>query len=116
MSNEIKNCETHIEVLLDKDKQTKIGINPDDVDHIRPLHQKVLRILVAYNELQDEIKKLKKFKDYSYYVGTEITCGNMPLKYLSWLDSMKEKTCICKSYHQRTGQHIKDCPMSSKPE
>ena len=40
-------------------------------------------------EFEAENKKLKKFEDYSYYVGTEITCGRMPHKYSWWLDSLK---------------------------
>jgi len=43
--------------------------------------------------LRAENEKLKKFEDYSYYVGTEITCGRMPHKYSWWLDSLKSKPC-----------------------
>jgi len=37
-------------------------------------------------DLADEVKKRKNFESYSYYVGSEITCGRIPLKYSSWLD------------------------------
>lgn len=50
-----KDCEIHIEMLLDKDEQTRIGINSDDVPHVRPLQQKLLRILEAYNERCDRL-------------------------------------------------------------
>jgi len=33
-----------------------------------------------------ENEKSKRFEDYSYYVGGEITCGRVPMKYSKWLD------------------------------
>lgn len=45
-------------------------------------------------ELQTKINTLKKFEDYSYYVGTEITVNSMPKKYSIWLRNInpsKEK-------------------------
>lgn len=34
--------------------------------------------------------KLELYRDYSYYVGTEITCKRMPMKYSAWIDGRKE--------------------------
>jgi len=59
MNPEIVACETHIEMLLDTEEQTRIGINPNDLNHVRPLNQKVLRILTAYNEIWPENKRLR---------------------------------------------------------
>ena len=38
------------------------------------------------------VKRLEgmlQFEDYSYYVGTEITCNRMPKKYSKWLEDRK---------------------------
>ena len=57
---EIENCECHIEMGLNKKQQTKIGINPSDVSHIRTTSHKVLRIVAAYTELLHECSKTSK--------------------------------------------------------
>jgi predicted amidophosphoribosyltransferase len=44
----------------------------------------------SYKDIKDEIEKLKLFQDYSYYVGTEITCERMPLKFSPWLSERKK--------------------------
>lgn len=49
-----------IDILLSKDEQTRIDINNDDVEHIRPPVQKLTRILEAYTQLQAELDKLKR--------------------------------------------------------
>jgi len=44
------------------------------------------------SELDSKGDKLQNdYEDYSYYVGTEITCGRTPLKYSSWLDSFRKE-------------------------
>lgn len=43
-----------IDIMLSKEEQSRIGINADDVDHVRPMEQKLVRILEAYNKYQDE--------------------------------------------------------------
>lgn len=41
-------------------------------------------------ELREKVKNEKTFyEDYSYYVGGEITCKRMPLKYCAWKDKRK---------------------------
>ena len=47
-------------------------------------------VLEKLHEQQEQIKRLKLFEEYSYYVGTEITLGLTPLKCSAWIDSFKE--------------------------
>lgn len=52
----IANCKTHIEMLVDKNVQTEIGINADDVEHVRDLDQRVLRICTALYDKQQYLE------------------------------------------------------------
>jgi len=61
MKAELASCETHIDVLLSKEEQSEIGINPDDVDHTRTLSHRFMRILVAYNEEKEAEFKLANY-------------------------------------------------------
>jgi len=54
----IDDSEAHIEFLIDADLQTEIGINPADVDHVRTLDTKVLRICGALNDKQQMVDAL----------------------------------------------------------
>lgn len=40
--------QTTIDMLMDKEEQTRIGINPDDVEHKRDINQILSRILEEY--------------------------------------------------------------------
>lgn len=40
-----------------------------------------------FKQLQAELDKARKFKDYSYYVGGEITCDRVPDKYSRWVEN-----------------------------
>ena len=51
------------------------------------LHQQWCSNLKELRELRNENKKLKIFESYSYYVGSEITCGRIPSKFSRWLDN-----------------------------
>lgn len=48
-----------------------------------------LQTTILANRLADryveEKLSMPYYEDYSYYVGGEITCGRMPLKYGSWI-------------------------------
>lgn len=44
----------------------------------------------GWHDLVQENDILRQYKDYSYYVGGEITCKRMPLKYCAWVDLMKQ--------------------------
>lgn len=48
------------DMLLEKDEQTRIGVNNDDVDHVRPMVQKLMRILDAYNDLTAQLAAIHK--------------------------------------------------------
>ena len=54
----VNDCETHIEMLIDKDIQSEIGINAADVEHARTLDHKVLRICSALNDKDEMIEAL----------------------------------------------------------
>jgi len=43
------NLQTTIDILMDKEEQSRIGINPDDVEHKRENIQILCRILESYN-------------------------------------------------------------------
>ena len=45
----MNNYQVTIDMLMDKDEQSRIGINPDDVEHERELNQILCRILDEYN-------------------------------------------------------------------
>lgn len=44
----------------------------------------------GWHDLVQENKSLKRFEEYSYYVGGELTCNRIPLKFNPWVASMKE--------------------------
>ena len=56
----MNNGDITIDMLLSKEEQTRIGINNDDVDHVRPIDQKLSRILAEYNKLQAELAKTEE--------------------------------------------------------
>jgi len=53
------NLQITIDMLMDKDEQTRIGINPDDVEHKRENIQILCRILESYKKQADRIKELE---------------------------------------------------------
>lgn len=56
---EVQCCEAHIDFMLEPEEMSRIGVNPADVEHVRPLQQKVLRILGAYNDFEAANKALQ---------------------------------------------------------
>ncbi len=74
----MSNGNTTIDMLLSKEEQTRIGINNDDVEHIRPLDQKLCRILEEYNNLLNENKRLRKSLEWFSKDLKEIETMNEP--------------------------------------
>ncbi len=47
-----------IDMLMSKEEQTRIGINPDDVEHERDFNQVLCRILEEYDNLRKRLETL----------------------------------------------------------
>lgn len=56
----MSNFRITIDTLMDKEEQSRIGINPDDVEHKRDSNQILCRILEGYSALQAKNKLLRE--------------------------------------------------------
>lgn len=60
-----------------------VGFPPKNITFV-PLHLSVIVCRMADRYAEEKLSE-SYYEDYSYYVGGEITCGRMPLKYGSWI-------------------------------
>ena len=61
------------------------GFIPEDNEFVS-LQTTILANRLADRFIEEKLSQLY-YEDYSYYVGGEITCGRMPMKYSSWIDA-----------------------------
>jgi len=54
--------QTTIDMLMDKKEQTRIGINPNDVEHKRDINLVLCRILEEYEAQAKRIAELEELK------------------------------------------------------
>ena len=59
------------------------GFLPEDSEFVS-MWQTTLAVRLADRFIEEKLDE-PYYEDYSYYVGGEITCGRMPLKYGSWI-------------------------------
>ena len=59
------------------------GFIPEDNEFVA-LQTTILANRLAGRYVEEKLSE-PYYEDYSYYVGGEITCGRMPLKYGSWI-------------------------------
>ena len=80
---------TTIDMLMDAEEQTRIGINPNDVEHARSPAQILCRILGEYDKQRQEIARLNTDSAAMVAAISDFTANMILLGYLS-LEQVKK--------------------------
>jgi len=84
------NLQITIDMLIDKDEQTRIGINPNDVEHKRDNNQLLVQILGEYNERADRIHDLEEENGRYFAEIQQLKADNKRLQRIIKLDEQIE--------------------------